>query len=302
MKELRFGVHVVASSAGDEWASVARKAEERGFSVLTLPDHLLDGCLSPFAALGVAAEATSILRFGTLVLNNDLRHPALVAREVLALDWLSGGRMELGVGAGSAMSSGEHESIGVPFDDGQQRVARLAEAVEVLDGLLRGDEVTFHGEHYHLIGDRAWPPPTQHPRPPILVGGHGRQLLQLAAERADVVGLSGKQARPLACDAVDQRIALIRNASAGRDLELQALVQRVLVTDRPRDAAAALREHVPELSVEDVLETPHLWIGSITSICDKVRATRERWGLSYFTVFDHDLDAVTQIVTRLTGT
>ena len=312
MTEFRFGVHVLAPSGHDEWVTLARQVENSGFSVLTVPDHLIDGCISPFAALGVAAEATSTLRVGTLVLNNDLRHPALVAREVLALDSLSGGRVELGLGAGSAMSLPEYESAGIPSDDGATRVARLCEAVEVLDGLLRGNDVTFTGEHYRLSGHRTWPPATQRPRPPILVGGSGRRLLRLAAERADIVSLSGigrtrsdgltPETSGFSPEAVDERVALVRAASARRDIELQALVQRVIVTDDPRSAAERARESLPELSVEDILGTPYLWIGTIESICEGVLAARERWGFSYFTVFNDSLEAVTPIVTRLAGT
>src|SRR5918994_1852950 len=189
MKDLRFGVHVVAPWGRDAWVSIARQAERFGYSVLTVPDHLIDGCLSPFAALAIAADATSTLRVGTLVLNNDLRHPAVVAREALALDSLSGGRMELGLGAGHGFP--EYESAGIRFDDGPTRVARLSEAVEVLDGLLRGNHVTFRGAHYQLTAHRAWPPAIQQPRPPVLVGGNGRRLLQTAAAYADIVGLTG---------------------------------------------------------------------------------------------------------------
>jgi len=181
VKHLRFGLHVFAPSGHDEWVSTARRAEAVGFSALTVADHLVDGCISPFAALGVAAEATATLRIGTLVLNNDLRHPAIVAREALALDSLSGGRLELGLGAGHGFP--EYESAGIRFDDGATRVARLAEAVEVLDGLLRGKEVTFSGDHYQLTASRAWPPPKQRPRPPILIGatGLGFSAWQLSA-------------------------------------------------------------------------------------------------------------------------
>lgn len=195
VNDFRFGLHVVAPSGREDWVQLARQAEDLGFSVMTVPDHLIDGCLSPFAALGVAAEATSTLRVGTLVLNNNLRHPALVAREALTLDVLSGGRLELGLGAGSAMSSSEHGSIGVPFDDATTRVARLAESVEVLDELLRGRAVTFEGEHYRVSDHRAWPPAIQKPRPPMLIGGNGHQVLRIGAERADTVGLSGPRAR-----------------------------------------------------------------------------------------------------------
>jgi probable F420-dependent oxidoreductase len=258
----------------------------------------------------VAAEATSTLRIGTLVLNNDLRHPAVVAREALALDSLSGGRVELGLGAGHGFP--EYESAGIRFDAGATRVARLAEAVEVLDGLLRGHDVTFTGDHYNLIGHRAWPPATQRPRPPILVGGNGHRLLRMAAARADIVGLSGTgrtkadglthEATGFPPDAVDERIAFVRAASTGREVELHALVQQVIVTDDPTGVAESLRKLVPELRAEDILATPYLWIGTVESICDTVRAARDRWGFSYFTLFQHSLEAATPVVTRLTGT
>jgi alkanesulfonate monooxygenase SsuD/methylene tetrahydromethanopterin reductase-like flavin-dependent oxidoreductase (luciferase family) len=191
-------------------------------------------------------------------------------------------------------------------------VARLAEAVEVLDGLLRGHDVTFTGDHYNLIGHRAWPPATQRPRPPILVGGNGHRLLRMAAARADIVGLSGTgrtkadglthEATGFPPDAVDERIAFVRAASTGREVELHALVQQVIVTDDPTGVAESLRKLVPELRAEDILATPYLWIGTVESICDTVRAARDRWGFSYFTLFQHSLEAATPVVTRLTGT
>jgi probable F420-dependent oxidoreductase len=309
MKDFRFGLHVVGPSGHDKWVTVAGQAEDLGFSVLSVADHLVDGCISPFAALGVAAEATSTLRVGTLVLNNDLRHPALVAREALALDALSNGRVELGLGAGHGFP--EYESAGIRFDDAETRVARLTEAIQVVDDLLRGNDVTFGGDHYQLIAHRAWPPPTQRPRPPIIVGGNNRRLLRMAAARADTIGLSGTgrtkvdglahEATGFPPDVVDERIALVHDAS-GRDIELQALVQRVILTDDPTGTAERLCELLPELSVEDILGTPYLWIGTVESICDQILEARERWGFSYYTVFHHSLEAATPIVTRLAGT
>ena len=310
VRDFRFGVHVLAASGHDEWVRTARQVEDLGFSTLTVADHLVDGCISPFAALGVAAEATSTLRIGTLVLNNDLRHPAVVAGETLALDSLSGGRIELGLGAGHGFP--EYESAGIRFDNGATRVARLAEAVDVLDGLLCGHDVTFSGDHYQLIAHRAWPPATQRPRPPILVGGNGHRLLRMAAARADTVGLSGTgrtkadglthEATGFPPQTVDERSAFVRAASGPRDVELHALIQQVIVTHDPTSAAERLRKLVPELSVEDILATPYLWIGTVDSICDQVRAARERWGFTYFTLFQHSLEAATPVVTRLAGT
>ena len=303
MKSFRFGVHALARPGHDEWVATARRAESVGYSMLTVPDHLVDGCISPFTALAIAAEATSTLRVGTLVLNNDLRHPALVARETLALDSLSGGRVELGLGAGSAISAPEYESVGLRFGDGATRVARLGESAAVLDALLRGEEVTHSGDHYQLSAHRAWPPPTQTPRPPIVVGGNGRAVLRTAAERADVVSLSGIGSAGFSPvpQAVDERVAHIQAASGGREIELQALVQRVVVTDDPRGPAEQIQEHLPDFSVDDILATPYLWIGTVESICEHVLAARERWGFSYFTVFNDSLDAAAPVVERLAG-
>lgn len=301
MSRLRFGVHGLAPSSHDDWVGIARQAESRGYAVLTVPDHLIDGCISPFAALAVAAEATSTLRIGTLVLNNDLRHPAVVARETLALDSLSGGRVELGVGAGSPMSRSEYDSLGLRFDDGATRVARLTEAVDVLDGLLRGDDVTLTGEHYRLASHRAWPPPTQLPRPRILIGGNGPQILRTAAQRADILSLSGisRSGFALSPREVDERVAFVRKALGRRDIELQALVQRVVITGNPRHAAEQIKGHMPGVSVDDILGSPYLWIGTVESICEHVLSAWERWGFSYFTVFNDALAAAASVVARL---
>jgi probable F420-dependent oxidoreductase len=301
MKDLRFGVHVLAPSGHDGWVAIARQAESLGYSVVTVPDHLIDGCISPFAALAGAAEATSKLRVGTLVLNNDLRHPAVVARETLALDSLSDGRIELGLGAGSPMSRPEYEAVGLRFDDGASRVARLAEAVDVLDELLRGNDVTFTGQHYRLVSHHAWPPPTQLPRPPILVGGNGPRILRTTAHRADIVSLSGigKTGFALSPGEVDERVALVHEAADGHDVELQALVQRVVITDDPRQAAEEFQEHMPDVSIDDVLGTPYLWIGTVENICEHVLSARERWGFSYFTVFNDAIEVSAPVVARL---
>jgi alkanesulfonate monooxygenase SsuD/methylene tetrahydromethanopterin reductase-like flavin-dependent oxidoreductase (luciferase family) len=181
----------------------------------------------------------------------------------------------------------------------------------MLDGLLRGKDVTFSGDHYQLTAHRAWPPAIQRPRPPILVGGNGYRLLRMAAERADTVGLSGTgrtkadglthEATGFPPDAVDERTALVRAASAPRDIELHALVQQVMVTDDPIGTAERVRGRAPELSINDILATPYMWFGTIESICDHVLASRERWGFSYFTVFHHSLEAAVPIVRRLAG-
>jgi hypothetical protein len=133
----------------------------------------------------------------------------------------------------------------------------------------------------------------------MLIGGSGRQVLKIGAEFADIVGLSGPQARPLAPKATDDRVDFIRSGSAGRPIELQTLVQQVILTDEPRDTAEGLRDSFPELSADDILGTPQLWI--IESICEQLLVARERWGLSYFTVVQFSFEPAAPMVTRLAG-
>src|SRR5204863_9986480 len=198
--------------------------------------------IAPLPALITAAEATSRLRVGTNVLNSDLRHPVLIAREAATVDLLTDGRLQLGLGAGSIRS--EYDEAGLRFDTGRVRVERLAEAAAVIKALLRGDEVNFSGAHYQVAGHTIAPLPIQKPHPPILIGGNGPRLLALAAREADIVSFSGITFRDGGASppdvsawrapAVDERVRLVREA-AGKEryarIEFNALVQRVIVTE-----------------------------------------------------------------------
>lgn len=182
----RFGVSMATASSAAEWQAKARRAEALGYSALLVPDHLAD-CLSPWTALTAAATATEELRVGTFVLNNDFRHPVLTAREAATLDLLSGGRLELGLGAGHQRR--EYDEAGLRFDSAGVRVDRLGESLAIAKALLAGDAVDYEGSHYQVRGHTVWPGPAR--RPPILVGGNGDRLLTLAAREADIVGLAG---------------------------------------------------------------------------------------------------------------
>jgi len=156
MRPFRFGVNVRTTGSSAEWADKARRVEALGYAVLLVPDHLSE-LLAPMPGLTAAAAATTRLRVGTAVLNNDFRHPVLVAREAATVDVLSDGRLELGLGAGHMQS--EYEQAGLGFDPGATRVDRLAESVTLIKRLLEGETVTFAGQHYRVTGH------TIHPRP-----------------------------------------------------------------------------------------------------------------------------------------
>ena len=309
MRPFRFGVNVRDAGSRAEWMDKARKVEDLGYAALTVPDHLAT-MLAPIPAVVSAAEATKRLRVGTNVLNNDLRHPVLVAREAATVDLLTDGRFDLGLGAGHMES--EYDQAGLRFDPGGTRVERLAEAVTIIKGLLGGEQVTFAGRYYRVAGHTIHPLPLQRPRPPILIGGNGRRILTLAAKEADMVGLTGITFRAGGTEpdlsawktaAVDERVRLVREAAGERydRLELSALVQRVVVTDNPRQAAEELASRWTQLSVEEILQSPYALIGTTDHLVEELRRRRERWGISYYVIFEPYMDAFAPVVARLAG-
>jgi probable F420-dependent oxidoreductase len=311
VKPFRFGVNVVRGGSRHEWTEKARKVEDLGYSVLGVPDHLTE-MLAPVPAVLAAALATTRLRVGTGVINNDFRHPVLLAREAATVDLLSEGRLELGLGAGYAQA--EYDQAGLRYDPGATRVARLAETVVLLKRLFSGEPVTFAGEHYRVTGHTLFPLPAQRPRPPILIGGNGPSLLTLAAKEADIVGLTGITFRrggtlpdisAWKATAVDQRVALVKEAAGDRftQLELNALVQRVIVTDDRRRVAEELaRERWGQLSADDILESPYALIGTVDELVENLEGRRRRWGISYILIHEPYLEALAPVIARLAGT
>jgi probable F420-dependent oxidoreductase len=311
MRPFRFAVSIRNVASRSDLAEKARKIEALGYDTLTLPDHLTE-LIAPIPALISAANATTTLRVGTNVLNNDFRHPVLLAREAAAVDLLADGRLQLGLGAGSIRS--EYEQIGLDFDRGRARVERLAEAVAIIKGLLKGETVSFAGRHYRVAQHNITPLPLQKPHPPILIGGNGPLLLALAAREADIVGLSGITfrdggAKPpdlsgWKASGFDERIGLLRksvNAERYARLESNALVQRVIVTDRRGKAAAELTNRWSQLRPDEILESPYTLIGTVDQMVDDLQARRKRWDISSYVIFERDLDDFSPIVGRLSG-
>jgi probable F420-dependent oxidoreductase len=259
--------------------------------------------LPPFPALLAAADATKSLRVTTLVLNNDLRHPSLVAREAAALHSLTGGRFELGIGAGHAAP--EYASIGVPFDPPKVRVQRLAEAVGIFRPLLAGETVTFTREHYSVREHAVFPP--QPLGVPVLIGGNGRSLLRLAACEADIVGFTGlgrtlpdgqtHDPSGFGPAAVDERVALVREAAGPRlpSLEFNALVQAVIPGD-PAEGSARLARRLPGLSPREIAASPFVLLGSPPQMAAALQQRRECWGFTYYSVFAHSMDSLAPVI------
>jgi probable F420-dependent oxidoreductase len=309
MKPFRFGVNVRDAASRAEWQDKARKAEALGYSVLLVPDHLAV-MLATIPAVMSAADATTTLRIGTNVLNNDLRHPVLLAREAATIDVLTDGRFELGLGAGYMRI--EYDQAGLRFDRGGIRVDRLSESLAIIKGLLSGADVNFAGQHYRVAGHKIHPLPVQRPHPPIIIGGNGPRVLALAGKEADTVNLTGLAFTRggTAIDmsgwkgaGIDERLRMVREAAGPRidRVELSVQIQRVIVTEHRRQVAEELQKQWAQLTVEEILEAPYVLIGTVDEMVDALEARRARWGISYFVTFEPYLDALAPVVARLAG-
>ena len=279
-RPFRFGVVAAQARSGEAWAATARRAEELGFSTLLVPDTV-GPTLSPFVALAHAAASTSRLRVGTYVLAADFRNPVLVAREAATLDLLSGGRVELGLGAGRPNAGADYERLGIPFDRGGARVDRLAAALAVISAQLEGD---------------TYPRPLQQPRPPLLVAAAGPRLLALAGREADIVAIAGRPDEPES--AVAERIARVRAAAPQRDVELNLNLAAVGV-----ELDAGARAHLGGVTLEELerVGSVAVLLGSPERMAEELLRRREVLGISYVTASAAQMDALAPLVERLTG-
>ena len=307
-RRFRFAVQHERSPSGPAWIESARRVESLGYRTVQIMDHFGDQ-LAPVPAMAAAAVCTETQRIGSLVLNNDYRHPVVAAKELATLDVLSGGRLEVGLGAGWMIS--DYEESGIPHDRAGIRVDRLEEALAVYKGLWGDGPLTHEGEYYRITDHDLLPKPVQRPHPPILIGGGGRRVLSIAAREADIVGINpnlkggtmASGAKDATADAVDIKIEIVREAAGDRwaDIELHLLAFGSVVTD-DRDATSEFLADRLRLTVDQVRESPYLLVGTTEQIADELRAHRDRWGFSYVTVLGSVMDAFAPVVAELSGT
>jgi probable F420-dependent oxidoreductase len=312
MRRFRFMAEAGSIASGDELAAKARRAEAMGYSVLMVTDHLIEQ-LAPIPAMTAMAAATSRLRVGTFVLNNEFRHPAVLAQDLATIDVLSGGRLEVGIGAG--WNKPEFDHVGLAFEPVPVRVARLVEAVAVLKGCFDEGAFTFTGERYTVTDYDGQPKPLQKPHPPFLIGGGGRRTLELAAREADIVGLAPRtlvgernDPRSITFAAAVEKIEWVRAAAGVRFDSLEFNVypssSPVIITDHARAEATKVRDRLLkrtgyELTEDEILESPHVFIGSIDGLVAKIQDLRERLGISSF--MTGEIDDLAPVVERLLG-
>jgi probable F420-dependent oxidoreductase len=286
-----------------EIAATAGAAELLGYRQLFSFDHI--GTVDPFVPMVVAAAAAPTVGVGPLVLNNELHHPALLARTAATVDAMTGGRLVLGLGTG--YDQREHDAIGVPLNAPGARVRRFEESLTVLRRLLDDDVVAFDGAFHHVHVESLGIRPTQ-AHVPFLIGGHGRRVVDLAGRFADVFQFTGLTHRPdgtielsgFGVDELGRRADWLREAAGDRDPEIvrSALVQALHIGP---DATDRTDEVANEFGVtpQIVHESPFILLGSVDQVVDKLHRLRERLGISHYVV--RDIEQFAPVVDALSG-
>jgi len=307
-RRFRFGIQLSTASSGADWAAMARQAEDLGYATLFMPDHFGDQ-LAPVPALMAAADATTELKVGALVFDNDYKHPVVLAKELATIDVLSGGRLELGLGAGWMQS--DYDQSGIPMDRPGVRVSRMEEGIAVIKGCFAPGPFSCEGEHYTISGYDGLPKPTQTP-PPFLIGGGAKRVLSIAAREAQIVGInpsihSGQvdaaAAQNGAADETDQKLAWVKDAAGDgyADLEINLLQFAGIITD-DRKGTAEMMAPLFGLPPEEIDTYPHVCIGSVEEISESLQMRRERWDASYIVFQGDTMEAMAPVVAALRDT
>ena len=325
--ELGFAVPVSGSWATPANAvELGKRAEELGYSSLWTFQRLLsplDGDApvlappyhqvhDPLATLAFLAGQTSRARLGLAVVNLPYYAPVVLAKLLTTIDLLSGGRLDAGVGL--AWEPHELAAVGVPSE---RRGARGEDYLRCLRTIWTEEIVEYEGPFYKVPRCRIDPKPVQKPHPPVFIGGGGQRLLRLAAREAQIVGVAPRlsaatgraDVASITWAATKEKLDWVRAEAGDRfdDLELNAYpsITQVTLTDDPRRAAVELLDRLGDrvpagLGVDEILEAPHVFIGTIDSFAEKFTRLRDELGINV--IMTGDVDTLAPVVTRLAGT
>jgi probable F420-dependent oxidoreductase len=322
LRPFRFAVQAFEATSSKDWLDTARRVEGLGYTTLFTTDHYFGpGSIAetsghrpvdvaPIAAMTAAAMVTNDLRVGCRVFNVDLHQPVVLAKELATLDMLSDGRVEVGLGAGWVQA--EYEGLGVPMDRAGVRIERLGEVVGLIRAHWSGEELAVDGKYVHAHGFSGLPAPVQTPHPPIFIGGGREKILTLAGRVADIVSfnfdnsagkLGASSVASSGADETAQKLEWVRAGAGDRfdEIELEIGAYFVAVKDDPGPSITAMAQRFG-VSEEALGAHPHALIGTVDSICDALQERRERFGLSYVTVAQRNMEEFAPVVTRLTGT
>ena len=309
-----FEFNVVAEHATSliDWQAKARRIEALGYTALLIPDHM--NIISPVVMLTAAALATSRLKIGAAVINNDLYNPVVLARDFAYLSLIAGDRVELGMGAGYLDK--DYQACGVTLERPGIRLRRLEEALQIIKACFARQTIDLAGEFYQIHTDTAtFMPEVSTPR--IYLGGGGLRALSLAVKEADIVGVvppntsAGIDLKSATSDKMDEKISLIQKQAS--DLKKQILLSTmvfhvsVLPSSKERYAVAQRVTHFFEqrfhqrLSADEVLEFPHVLIGSVEDVCANLLERRERFGISHINILEKDMEVFAPVVQHLSA-
>ena len=306
-RPFRFSVQVSNTTSATAWKETARRTEALGFSTLFVPDHYVDAAsnggqmLAAIPAMAIAAAVTDTLRIGARVFCIDYHYPSVLAKSAATLDFLSDGRLELGLGAGWVAS--EYEAMGLAMDTAPVRIARLAETVEFVKQFCAGADMSG--------GYKGQPASVQQPHPPIMIGGGARKVLTYAGQVADIVSFNFNNSEgrvgpagvgSSTADAMDDKIAWVKAGAGSRfdSIELEVGAYFTTITDDPEPVAEKMGGMFG-LSAADIRDHPNALIGSVDDVCERLLARRERYGFSYISVGERSMEAFAPVVERLAG-
>jgi probable F420-dependent oxidoreductase len=320
-RPFRFGLQAFEATSAEQWFDLARRVEDLGYATLFSSDHYFGpGAISdatghrpvdlaPLTSIAMAAAVTTTLRVGCRVFACDFHHPVVLAKETATLDMLSGGRLEVGLGAGWVRD--EYEGLGVPMAPAGERIAKVAEYAELLRAHWSGEQLDVDTPHTHASGFAGLPRPVQQPGPPIMIGGGAPKILGVAGRHADIVSLNfdnssgrlgGASVASSGADATANKIEWIRAGAGDRfdRIEIEIGGYFVAVGD---GASAALEAMAQRFGVDpaEFATHPHALFGSVDQICETLLERRERYGVSYVTVAQRYLDEFAPVVAALAG-
>jgi len=303
VRPFRFAITTSRADSGADWRAKARRIEELGYDALLITDHLTQQ-LAPIPAMAAALEATTTLRVGSYVFSNDYRNPLMLAKEIATLDHLSGGRVDLGLGAG--WYARDYEMLGIPYDRPGVRVSRMIEAVRLLDRLFAEEAVEASGTFYTVRGAKLRP---KRPRPPLMIGGGGPRILRFAAEHADIIALNPQfdaNGHPVLSDlttgATVRKLDILRAALGERfaKVELNVFIVDCGVTDEPRSLLEGIATRLKGTAAQ-VVDSPFFLYGSVADLKRQILERRERLGITYYGLPEKALEPFAAVVRELRG-
>jgi probable F420-dependent oxidoreductase len=320
-RPFRFGLQAFEATTAGEWFDLVRRVEDLGYSTLFSSDHYFGpGAISdatghrpvdlaPLTSIAMAAAVTSTLRVGCRVFACDFHHPVVLAKEMATLDVLSGGRLEVGLGAGWVRD--EYEGLGVPMASAGQRIAKVGEYAELLRAHWSGAPLDIDTANTHASGFAGRPVPVQQPGPPIMIGGGAPKILGLAGRHADIVSinfnnstgkLGGASVASSGAEQTAEKIGWIRDGAGARfdDIEIEIGGYFVAVGDAAAHALDAMAARFG-VTADEFATHPHAFFGTVDEVCETLLERRDRYGFSYVTVAQRYMEEFAPVVAALAG-